>query len=308
MQSWTKYFLLAFIVIMVLINLMVFLNGNKQKAQEQRLEQETKLEQAIKASEQPVQASAQTIEGTDSKTNTNADISSGISTKRAEQIESEANSINSEQTTGQTNAIPQNLTTEERIQHQGLVNIKKLIPGIKIDLRYATENNFMGKLLYKDLKNAYLQPEVAQKLVVAQRTLQKYQKEYTLVVFDACRPQSVQYEMWDKVKGTKFQRYVASPTAGSLHNFGAAVDLSILDEFDRELDMGTEYDFFGELAQPRYEEDFYKKGELSREQIDNRRLLRRVMKEAGFSGILSEWWHFNGVSRSVVRQKFEIVK
>lgn len=199
-------------------------------------------------------------------------------------------------------------TTENRMIEQGLVNIKELIPDIKIDLKYATRHNFLNKVLYTDLQNCYLQKEAAEMLKKAQVYLKSIQPEYSLIVFDGARPRSIQKEMWAKVKGTPEQRYVANPYKGSIHNFGAAVDLSIVDEYGIELDMGTPYDFFGKLAQPRYEQQFFDSKELTREQLDNRALLRKAMKHAGFRGILSEWWHFNAFPKEVTRKKYSIIE
>ena len=200
------------------------------------------------------------------------------------------------------------LTTEKRIQQQGLINIQTAIPDIKVDLKYASRHNFLNKVLYTDLKNCYLQKEATAMLKKAQKYLKNIQPEYSLLVYDGARPRSIQVEMWNNVKGTPEQRYVASPRSGSIHNFGAAVDLSIADEYGMELDMGTPYDFFGELAQPRYEQRFFDSGALTKEQIDNRALLRKVMKKAGFRGILSEWWHFNAFSKEVTRKKYKIIE
>jgi len=199
-------------------------------------------------------------------------------------------------------------TTEERMKQQGLVNVKDVIPDIKIDLKYATPHNFLKKVLYTDLHNCYLQKEAAEMLKKAQEYLKSIQPEYSLIVFDGARPNSIQKEMWKKVKGTPEQRYVANPYKGSIHNFGAAVDLSIVDEYGIELDMGTPFDFFGKLAQPRYEQQFFDSKELTREQLDNRALLRKAMKHAGFRGILSEWWHFNAFPKEVAREKYGIIE
>jgi D-alanyl-D-alanine dipeptidase len=101
---------------------------------------------------------------------------------------------------------------------------------------------------------------------------------------------------------------VSNPRNGSLHNFGAAVDLSIVDENGIELDMGTPYDYFGELAYPREENRLVKEGKLSHLQALNREILRNVMHEAGFSGITTEWWHFNSCSRPEAFERYDIVE
>lgn len=114
--------------------------------------------------------------------------------------------------------------------------------------------------------------------------------------------------MWEIVRGTDKQKYVANPKTGSIHNYGCAVDLSIVDENGKELDMGTPFDYFGDLAQPRFEKKFLEEGKLTRTQIKNRQLLRHVMQKSGFQGILSEWWHFNGYPRKYVKEHYTIIE
>jgi D-alanyl-D-alanine dipeptidase len=128
------------------------------------------------------------------------------------------------------------------------------------------------------------------------------------VIYDALRPRSVQYVLWDKVKGTDRQKYVANPQHGSIHNFGFAVDVSILDENGKALDMGTPFDDFTALAQPRLEQAFLKAGKLTRQQLDNRLLLRKVMEDAGFIQLPVEWWHYDALPREKVMSEFEIVE
>ena len=93
-----------------------------------------------------------------------------------------------------------------------------------------------------------------------------------------------------------------------MHNFGAAVDLSIINENGYVLDMGTEYDYFGELAYPREEDRMIKEGKLSHKQLLNRELLRSVMEQSGFSGITTEWWHFNSCRRSEAYTLYPIIE
>lgn len=101
-------------------------------------------------------------------------------------------------------------------------------------------------------------------------------------VFDGLRPREVQQRLWDRVKGTEKQSYVADPQKGSVHNYGFAVDLSLQDEQGKEVDMGTPFDSFEPLAQPKLEERFLREGKLSPTHVDHRRLLRDVMESAGF--------------------------
>lgn len=195
--------------------------------------------------------------------------------------------------------------------NQGLVNLEKIIPGIKVELKYSTTDNFFGQDVYGELSNAYLQPEVAEQLKKAQELLQKEYPDFTLLVYDGARPLSVQQILWDNLDKPDSLKplYVADPKTGSLHNFGVAVDLTIFDtKADSTLDMGTGYDFFGYAAYPDREKQMLAEGVLNSEQIENRELLREVMNAAGFTGIGSEWWHFNAYSRKKAGEKFKLVE
>jgi len=181
------------------------------------------------------------------------------------------------------------------------------IPGVKIELRYVLTNNFMKKNVYGDFKVAYLHDEAFEKLKKAATQLRKQKSGYGLLVFDALRPRSIQKVLFAHVKGTPEQGYVADPEKGSVHNFGFAVDLTVIDEKGRELDMGTPYDSFTKLAQPQLEDQFLKNGELTQQQHENRLLLRRVMEDAGFKVLAHEWWHFDARPLSELKQKYHIV-
>jgi D-alanyl-D-alanine dipeptidase len=197
---------------------------------------------------------------------------------------------------------------DNKLKKLGLVNVQALDNTIQVDLRFSSTNNPLKKDAYGDFCNCYLQKEAALKLVKAQKKLQKLKPGYSLLTFDCLRPRSFQRKIYDLVQGTKHQRYVANPNTGSMHNYGCAVDISIVDENGKELDMGTEYCYFGDLAQPRYEKKFLKEGKLNREHIKNRELLRTVMKKAGFNGILIEWWHFNAFPKKHIRKTYQIVE
>ncbi|MFP4013886.1 MAG: M15 family metallopeptidase [Chitinispirillaceae bacterium] len=190
----------------------------------------------------------------------------------------------------------------------GMVDIQTINPSIKVKLMYSTEDNFLGEDVYGDLEKCYLRKEAAIKLSKAQEILQEKKKGYSLLVYDGLRPRDVQAKMWETVKGTDKQKYVANPRTGSIHNYGAAVDLTILDSLGKPLDMGTHFDYFGELAQPRYEEKFLAEGKLTEEQVENRKLLREVMTSAGFQGISVEWWHFDAFPKNEVRERYSIVE
>jgi D-alanyl-D-alanine dipeptidase len=186
----------------------------------------------------------------------------------------------------------------------------ELVPGscLKIDLRYASSNNFLGRDLYGVFKHAFLHHVAAKKLIHAAQKLCHDKPGHSLIIYDALRPRSVQYSMWDVVKGTDKQKYVANPAVGSIHNFGFALDLSIVNEQGQALDMGTEFDEFSPVSEPRNEDKYLKSGRLSQKQVANRRLLRSVMTGAGFIVLDLEWWHFNALESSLVRREFAIVE
>ncbi|WP_394335805.1 M15 family metallopeptidase [Algoriphagus yeomjeoni] len=200
---------------------------------------------------------------------------------------------------------------EKTLREQGLVELEGFIPEIEVELKYSTTDNFFGQDVYGDLTKAFLQPEVAEQLKKAQEMLQAEYPDYTLLVYDGVRPASVQQILWDNLDKPDSLKplYVADPKIGSLHNFGVAVDLTIFDtKADSTLDMGTGYDFFGYQAYPDREEQMLAEGKITNLQIANREILRRVMTSNGFTGIGSEWWHFNAYSRKEAGEKFEIIK
>lgn len=194
------------------------------------------------------------------------------------------------------------------LHDRGLVDISVLDSTIRVHLVYATPDNFMGEAVYTGITRAWLHPDAAQKLVTAQRLLKKEHPDLTLVVYDAARPMSVQRKMWRLVRGTDKVNYVSNPSnGGGLHNYGMAVDVTILDPAGEPLPMGTPFDFFGEEAHTNNEEALLASGKITRKEFDNRRLLRRIMKSAGFRTIPYEWWHFNACSRAEARQSYPVL-
>lgn len=191
---------------------------------------------------------------------------------------------------------------------RGLQDVQLLDSSIQVELKYATEDNFLGRNVYGSLTRCFLQPEVAHMLIEAQRHVKAHDPRLSLLVFDGVRPRSVQIKMWEIVKDTPAEKYVAHPFPGSNHNFGAAVDLGLIHLDTGWVDMGTPFDYFGDLAQPRFEVAFLQSGELTPQQGKNRQILRQSMRKAGFVGILSEWWHFNAFSKEEAREKFQIVE
>ena len=196
---------------------------------------------------------------------------------------------------------------EQTFIDSGLVDIQEFIPGILVDLKYSTTDNFVHTDVYGDLEKCYLRPVAAEKLKKAQEFLQTEQPAYSLLVFDGVRPHRVQYKMWEVLDVPNKRNYLSPPEKGSVHNYGCAVDLTIADSLGQQLDMGTEFDFFGELAQPKLESVMVARGELTEEQLENRLLLRRVMQKAGFFPIRTEWWHFNALGSKTVKYRYNII-
>ena len=190
----------------------------------------------------------------------------------------------------------------------GLVDVQSVHKDIRVELKYSSADNFLGRDVYGSLERCFLCKEAARKLAAAQDRLTDLKPGWRLLVFDGARPRRIQTLMWEIVKGTPQQKYVANPATGSNHNYGASVDLTIVDADGRSLDMGTVFDFFGDLAQPRHEEDFLKQGKLSEGQVENRRLLRKIMADAGFFSISTEWWHFDAFPRDEIRKRFAIIE
>ncbi|KQQ88498.1 M15 family metallopeptidase [Massilia sp. Leaf139] len=181
------------------------------------------------------------------------------------------------------------------------------IPGIAVDLRYAGPNNFVGRDLYSPYDCAWLHVEAAAALENAVAWLMRQAPGHTLLVLDALRPQRVQEQLWDALAGTGLQMYLANPARGSIHSYGMALDVTILDPQGAELDMGTGFDDMTDLSHPALEEGFIAAGRLRQAQLDNRRLLRGAMFAAGFQGINTEWWHFDCGDRDRVRAGFKRV-
>lgn len=161
------------------------------------------------------------------------------------------------------------------------------IPGIILDLRYATDSNFMHKNLYpKNTKTSYLRKPVYRALDSAARDLAR--RGLVLVVFDAYRPYSVTVSLWNSVKD---ERYAANPAKGSGHNRGLAVDLSLADlKTHQMLPMPTGFDNFSDSAHQDFKlTDARHPGTPE----FNRDLLRKTMEKYGFESLQTEWWHFS---------------
>lgn len=186
----------------------------------------------------------------------------------------------------------------EKFTEAGLVRVRDIDSTIGVELRYATADNFMSVVLYESLNEAYLLPEIAEPLARAQKKLRD--KGYTLVILDAARPISVQRQMWERVKDTPQRIFVANPNnGGGMHNFGAAVDVTLVDLITgEEPDMGSPFDHFGDEAwtKPEFE-------------TPARKILIDAMQEVGLSPLKHEWWHFEitGMKNAEARARYHLL-
>ena len=178
------------------------------------------------------------------------------------------------------------------------------IKGVRVELRYASANNFVGRDLYSPLDCAWLHRHAAEGLEKTIAWLALQRADLSLLVLDALRPQRVQEQLWQALQGTELLGYLANPVRGSIHSFGMAVDITLIDGQGVELDMGTLFDDLSERSHPALEDAMLARGELTASQIGNRRLLLEAMRHGGFNGIGSEWWHFDCGDRDVVRAEY----
>lgn len=172
------------------------------------------------------------------------------------------------------------LAAEEK-ETRVLVDVQKRIPDLVLDLRYATEDNFLERKVYPDDARCLLRPETVERLEKAAKALRE--QGFRLRVYDCYRPRSVQWEMW---KILPKPGYVADPRKGSHHNRGTAVDLTLADKEGRELEMPTGFDTFSKAAHHGY-------AGASAAAIKHREVLREAMEAAGFKKNRMEWWHYS---------------
>jgi zinc D-Ala-D-Ala dipeptidase len=172
-----------------------------------------------------------------------------------------------------------------RFREPDLVELAKLDPTLRLDIRYATTNNFMRRPVYSEAK-AFLQRPAAEALVRAHQSLKP--KGYGIVVFDGYRPWSVTKLFWDSASDADRKiEFVANPRKGSRHNRGCAVDISLFElATGSEVKMPSAYDEFSERAFPTYTGGTV-------ESRAARDLLRQAMEAQGFTVYRAEWWHFD---------------
>ncbi|MEM6272116.1 MAG: M15 family metallopeptidase [Bacteroidota bacterium] len=212
------------------------------------------------------------------------DIYKGTSTRSTTRIFSEFLTITADMVKGEKLLDSARMV----IRDHDLVPCNKYLNDGRVELRYATDNNFMEQHLYSECLPCMAREDAAKALRKAEEKLNEIAEgAYILHIWDAYRPYSVQKYMWEEIQDP---RYVADPyNGGSSHNKGAAFDLTlapIASDPDETVPMGTDFDYFGEEAHRDY-------AGLSEEAANNRKLLQDVMEHAGFKPFATEWWHFN---------------
>jgi D-alanyl-D-alanine dipeptidase len=175
------------------------------------------------------------------------------------------------------------------------VNLKDYSQDFVYDIKYATEDNFLKAKVY-DCAECFLRLKTVNALVEVNKKFME--KGYKIKIFDCYRPLDIQKKMWQIVPNPQ---YVANPAKGSIHNRGGAVDITLVDNSGKELDMGTSFDFFGIEASHNY-------ATISQEVKQNRILLKTIMTSSGFNSFDSEWWHYNlksGLNHKVSNAKWD---
>lgn len=200
------------------------------------------------------------------------------------------------------------LPFEQLLLLHNFVNIHTIDSSILCDLRYSTTQNFVGIDMYGDFNACYVPADIAQRLKLVQNSLKSIDSSYSLIVLDAVRPQHIQQIMWDSCtySGRQKKNFLAHPSIISLHNYGAAVDVTLAYN-GIEIDMGTPFDFAGEAAYTYIENDLLAYNKITKEQLFNRQLLRSAMIQQGFIENKYEWWHFGACYRSQVTNKYPLV-
>ncbi len=161
-----------------------------------------------------------------------------------------------------------------------LIDVQLYIPQIRVDLKYATSNNFTGQPVYH-FDRCFLLKEVVLRLSQVQKELEAV--DLGLKIWDGFRPLAVQWKFWELMPD---RRYVADPREGGRHTRGTAVDVTLVSKDGKELPMPSDFDDFSEKARRDY-------AQASIEEIANRELLCSVMEKNDFIGLPTEWWHFD---------------
>jgi D-alanyl-D-alanine dipeptidase len=207
--------------------------------------------------------------------------------EKVSSVEAKLDSVSVLDSAEQPNIIPekQTLKSLEGLADTTFVRLADYSSDFEYDLRYATENNFLKAKVY-ECAECYTRVKTAKALIKANDEF--ISKGLKIKFYDCYRPNSVQYKMWEIVPNPQ---YVANPVKGSIHNKGGAVDITLVTTTGEELDMGTDFDFFGKKA-------YHDNMDLPQEILDNRRILKETMEKYGFWSIRTEWWHYNLASAS----------
>ena len=202
------------------------------------------------------------------------------------------------------------MSEPEKYAEYGLVDIASIDPSIKVELKYGTTDNFMHRVMYSMSDRAFAEENLARAVSAAQQLLKTINPSLSIIVYDAARPISIQRMMFDSVKGTPSERYVANPydkIRGGYHNYRLAVDIAIVDEQGKMLDFGTGYDSFSELAHPGNEAVLVNKGLISMQAYENRMLLYYITAKQGLLPYEFEWWHYQLVQRDEDKQRYRLL-
>ncbi len=191
-------------------------------------------------------------------------------------------------------ATPSPVPTRERVpDHQEFVRILDYIPEAAVDLKYAARENFTGQVIY-DFTEAYARYGTVVKLAAAQEQFKE--KGYSIKIWDAYRPVSAQFKLWEICPDGNF---VSNPNIGySNHTRGCALDLTLVDAAGNELEMPTPFDNFT----PKADRDY---SDVSDTAAANARLLEEIMQSCGFQGYYNEWWHFNDTEKYEPELEFQ---
>lgn len=181
-------------------------------------------------------------------------------------------------------ASPELMTAGEAADPRGLVELILLDPSIRLDIRYATAQNFTGRRLYSQAR-AFLVAPAAKALEQAHRAVQH--EDFGLTIYDAYRPWRITKALWDATPAGPKRNYVANPKRGSKHNRGCAIDVTLHHLADgAEVAMPSGYDEFTTRAHRNYTG-------ATVDALHHRALLQKVLEDAGFRGASNEWWHFD---------------
>lgn len=186
-------------------------------------------------------------------------------------------------------------SVKQEIADTTFVNLKDFSSDFIYDMKYATEDNFLKAKVY-DCAECFLRLKTVQALIAANKEFMK--EGFKIKLYDCYRPLSIQQKMWEIVSNPK---YVADPKKGSIHNRGGAVDISLVNASGEEVEMGTDFDFFGIQASHNYTK-------FPKDVKANRKFLKKIMIKNGFNSFDSEWWHYNlktGLKDKVANQKWD---